>query len=61
MKSVMEFLEEQKSMAIFQCYHFSTSANLDTAKPGYEKEYKEAIRDRDIIAEIMAMVLEKNV
>jgi retron-type reverse transcriptase len=60
MKSVIEYLEDQRDINTFQCYHFSTSSLFDAPKPGYEKEYEETMRERDIINELIAMVKRKN-
>ena len=56
MKSVIEYLNECKQMADHNRLCYSATYGMDTPKPGYEKQFQEAVRDGEIADELIAMV-----
>lgn len=57
MKSVLEYLHECKQMADHNRLCYSATYGMDTPKPGYKAEFQEAVRDGEIVDELIAMVL----
>lgn len=56
MKTIMGYLEECKEMAWHNRLCYSKTYSMDTAKDGYEKEFSEAVRDCEIVDELIALV-----
>lgn len=56
MKSVLEYLHECKQMADHNRLCYSATYGMDMPKSGYEKEFREAVRDSEIVDELIAMV-----
>lgn len=59
MKSILEYLNECKDMAANNQLCYSNSLLMNGPKEGFEKEYAEAVRDGQIVDELIAMVKEK--
>lgn len=57
MKSVLEYLNECKQMADHNRFCYSATYGMDTPKPGYETEFQEAVRDGEIVDELINIVL----
>ena len=56
MKSVIEYLHECKTMANHNLLCYSATYGMDTPKPGYEEQFQEAVRDGEIVDELIDMV-----
>lgn len=59
MKTTLQYLSERKDMAWHNRFCYSKTYGMDTPKDGYEKEFAEAVRDCEIVDELIAMVEEK--
>ncbi|ADY54885.1 hypothetical protein Sgly_2985 [Syntrophobotulus glycolicus DSM 8271] len=56
MKTILQYLKEQKDMAWHNRLCYSKTYGMDTPKEGYEKEFAEAVRDCEIVEELIALV-----
>ncbi len=59
MKTVLQYLTEQRDMAWHNRLCYSKTNGMDAPKEGYEKEFAEAVRDCEIVEELIALVQEK--
>jgi hypothetical protein len=59
MKTVLKYLQEQEEMAWHNRLCYSQNYGMDTPKVGYEKEFKESVRDCEIVEELLKLVKEK--
>lgn len=59
MKTVLEYLKECLDMAQHNQLCYSATYAMDRPKVGFEREYAEAVRDGQIVDELIAMVKEK--
>lgn len=55
MKTVQQYLEECKEKAWYNRYVYSKTYAMDTPREGYEDEYAEAVRDCEIVEELLKM------
>lgn len=59
--TVLEYLQEQKELTLYDCFHNTTHDSkawkMESPKPGKEKEFEEAKRKLEIIEELKALVL----
>lgn len=56
MKTVREYLQERKDMANHNLFCFSATYGMDRPKEGKEEQFTEAVRDCEIVDELIAMV-----
>lgn len=56
MKTVLEYLQERKNIALHNLFCYSKTYSMDTPKNGYEKEFAGAVRDCEIVEELIALV-----
>jgi hypothetical protein len=59
MKTVLNYLDEQKQMAWHNRLCYSKSYDMEAPKDGYEKEFDNAVRDCEIVDELIQIVKEK--
>lgn len=59
MKTILQYLQEQKEMAWHNRLCYSKTYGMDTPKEGYARNFVEAVRDCEIIEELIALVQEK--
>lgn len=55
-KTMLEFLEERKEMVWYNRYCYSETFAMTTPKPGREEEFANAVRDCEVIEELIALV-----
>lgn len=58
MKTILQYLTEQKDMAWHNRLCYSKTYSMETPKEGYEKNFAEAVRDCVLIDEIIQIVTE---
>ncbi|PYG86706.1 hypothetical protein LY28_02732 [Ruminiclostridium sufflavum DSM 19573] len=56
MKTIHQYLTEKKVMAEHNLLCYSKTYGMDTPKEGYEEKFAEAIRDCEIVEELIKLV-----
>ena len=59
MKTITEYLRERREMADHNLFCYSATYAMDRPKEGCEKEFAEAVRDGEIVDELMALAAKK--
>lgn len=60
MKTIDQYLQNCKDMAWHNRLCYSKTYGMDTAREGYEKEFAEAVRDCEIVDELIQLAEQKN-
>lgn len=58
MKSITDYLNEQKEMAWHNRLCYSKTYAMDEPRDGYKNEFENAVRDCEIVNELIAMAQE---
>lgn len=56
MKTVLQYLEEQKQMAWHNRLCYSKTYAMETPRDGYEKEFDNSVRDCEIVDQLINLV-----
>lgn len=59
MKTVLEYLKEKKEVAWYNRLCYSKTYTMETPQEGYENEFAEAVRDCEIVEELLMMAQDK--
>ncbi|EPR07788.1 hypothetical protein [Ruminiclostridium papyrosolvens] len=59
MKTTLQYLLERKDLAWHNRLCYSMTYEMDTPKEGYRNEHSEAVRDCEIVEELITMVKAK--